>query len=555
MRNARLFSAHRSSLSVAAATATLALLFLVGGLAQTENAVANGDTRTIYLYHTHTRESIAATFRVNGQYDPAVLGELNHFLRDWRNNDEINMDPKLFDVIWETYRESGSAQPIQVVSAYRSPTTNAMLRSRSKAVAEHSQHMLGKAMDMHYTDVPMSKIREIGMRLQRGGVGYYPTSGVPFVHLDVGNVRYWPRMNYDALARLFPDGKAVFLAADGRPLPHYQEARAEIAARGSGAETIAAAAQPKNFFAMLFGGGDNQSAAPAPPPRAQAAAPSRPAESEQTGSVSIRPVVTDVTTDKQQKAEDRLAAAGLRKGDGGLVLQTGAPGQPSAVTGQRIAPLPRHHPIELASLTSDAANVPLPPVRPAQVASLGGSVSGAFGVGSLLRAANVPAVITRGSNAAAASGAAGAPLAYAPAPTNAAATPTIQAIRTPASPHPAALAPAVGLRAAALRKPIEFVAARLDPSNFHTLVSPASMQRTTSQSELGSAIGALRSAARFTVSQLIFGPPSPVAVRFGRGASDLHTGNFTGPAVRPLSLQFSQSTPDAVNAAGDRRVD
>ena len=112
-------------------------------------------------------------------------------------------------MIWETYRKSGSTQPIQVVSAYRSPTTNAMLRRRSKAVAEHSQHMLGKAMDMHYTDVPMSKIREIALRLQRGGVGYYPTSGIPFVHLDVGNVRYWPRMSYQALAQLFPDGKAV----------------------------------------------------------------------------------------------------------------------------------------------------------------------------------------------------------------------------------------------------------------------------------------------------------------------------------------------------------
>ena len=137
--------------------------------ARTQNAIANGDTRTIYLYHVHTGESIAATFRVDGQYDRATLEKLNWFLRDWRSDAPTKMNPKLFDVIWETYRETGSRQPIHIVSAYRSPETNAMLRRRSRAVAEHSQHILGKAMDMHYTDVPMSKVREIAMRLQRGG--------------------------------------------------------------------------------------------------------------------------------------------------------------------------------------------------------------------------------------------------------------------------------------------------------------------------------------------------------------------------------------------------
>ena len=190
-----------------AACGLLGLVFSVALPAQTQNAIANGDTRTISLYHTHTGESISATFRADGQYDRAVLAKLNHFLRDWRNDDQISMNPRLFDVIWETYRESGSRQPVHIVSAYRSPKTNAMLRRRSRAVAEHSQHMLGKAMDMHYVDVSMSRVREIAMRLHRGGVGYYPTAGTPFVHLDVGSVRAWPRMSYDQLARLFPDGK------------------------------------------------------------------------------------------------------------------------------------------------------------------------------------------------------------------------------------------------------------------------------------------------------------------------------------------------------------
>jgi len=210
-----------------ALTGALSLVLTALTPAQTQNAIANGDTRTISLYHTHSGESIKATFRVNGQYDPNALQKLNHFLRDWRNDDSIKMDPRLFDVVWETYRESGSQEPIHIVSAYRSPQTNAMLRRRSKAVAEYSQHMLGKAMDMHYTDVPMSRVREIAMRLQRGGVGYYPTAGSPFVHLDVGSVRAWPRMNYDQLARLFPDGKTVHLAANGLTVFDVQTSRME----------------------------------------------------------------------------------------------------------------------------------------------------------------------------------------------------------------------------------------------------------------------------------------------------------------------------------------
>ena len=74
----------------------------------TETAEANGDTRTLELYHSHTGESIQATFRVNGAYDPAVLEKLNYFLRDWRNNDRTHMDPRLFDVIWEVYRTAGA---------------------------------------------------------------------------------------------------------------------------------------------------------------------------------------------------------------------------------------------------------------------------------------------------------------------------------------------------------------------------------------------------------------------------------------------------------------
>ena len=244
----RLLSARQLRIAVSYIAAALCSLLAASS---TETAVANGDTRTLNLYHSHTGKSIQATFRVNGAYDPAVLEKLNYFLRDWRNNDVTHMDPRLFDTVWEVYRTAGATQPIEVVSAYRSPETNAMLRARSKAVAEHSQHILGKAMDSRITGLSMEQIREIGMRLQRGGVGYYQREN--FVHLDVGNVRHWPRMSYDQIARLFPDGKTVHLAADGRAQPHYQEALAEISARGGVASDVPTQAQGPNLFGWLFG--------------------------------------------------------------------------------------------------------------------------------------------------------------------------------------------------------------------------------------------------------------------------------------------------------------
>ena len=236
------------------------LVFLAGALVETsstETAVANGDTRTLHLYHTHTGETIDATFRTDGHYDPVVLKQLNHFLRDWRNNDEINMDPRLFDTLWEVYRTAGANERIQIYSAYRSPETNAMLRRRSRAVAEHSQHMLGKAMDTTIPGFPMHLVREVGMKLQRGGVGWYPSAN--FVHLDVGGVRSWPRMQYEQLATLFPDGKTVHIASNGQVLPGYEAARAEIAARG-GAD-VPPAQESQGFFAWLFGGGNNDNTA------------------------------------------------------------------------------------------------------------------------------------------------------------------------------------------------------------------------------------------------------------------------------------------------------
>lgn len=217
----------------------------------TESAVANGDTRTIVLSNQHTNESGSFTFMVNGIYDQATLDKLNWFCRDWRLDEPTKMDPHLFDIVWEVYRESGSTQPIDVLSGYRSPQTNAMLRRRSRQVAEHSMHMQGKAIDAHFVDVGTARIRDIAMRMQAGGVGFYPSGITPWVHIDSGSVRYWPRMSRDALTRLFPDGKTVFIPSDGQPMPGYEQARAEIEARGG--EVQVASGGIGGLFSWLFG--------------------------------------------------------------------------------------------------------------------------------------------------------------------------------------------------------------------------------------------------------------------------------------------------------------
>jgi len=205
------------------------MLFASRGL---QTAVADGDTRTISMHHVHTDESITITYKRNGRYDEAALEKLNWLLRDWRRNKSTRMDPQLIDLLWEVQRETGSQTPIDIVCGYRSPETNSMLRRRSRGVARFSQHMLGHAIDFYIPGVPLERLREIGLRLQRGGVGFYPTSGSPFVHMDTGGVRMWPRMSRDQLLHVFPDGRTVYLPTDGHPLPGYAVALAELRKRG-----------------------------------------------------------------------------------------------------------------------------------------------------------------------------------------------------------------------------------------------------------------------------------------------------------------------------------
>jgi uncharacterized protein YcbK (DUF882 family) len=253
-----------------------AVVGLTAAVETAPGAYADGDTRSLTLLHTHRNETATITYRRHGRFDAEGLDQLNAFLRDWRNDKTTKMDPRLFDVVWEAYRETGSRAPIQIVSAYRSPETNAMLHRRSRAVSEQSQHMLGKAMDIRMPDVEIGKLRATAMRLQHGGVGYYASEA--FVHVDTGSIRAWPRMTQDQLARLFPDGKTVHLPSNGKPLPGYQTARAELLARGEtvGGETVAVAQAEigtKSLFAALFGGRDEPVGATPSPASAEAAVP------------------------------------------------------------------------------------------------------------------------------------------------------------------------------------------------------------------------------------------------------------------------------------------
>jgi len=149
-------------------------------------------TRALAFVHTHTREKLAIEYCCNGKYQPEALAKLNHLLRDFRTNQVKPIDVKLFDLLHELSTELGTDAPFHIISGFRSPLTNAMLRERGGShtgVATQSLHMVGKAMDIRLPEVKLKALREAAASLKRGGVGYYPSSN--FVHVDTGRVRYW----------------------------------------------------------------------------------------------------------------------------------------------------------------------------------------------------------------------------------------------------------------------------------------------------------------------------------------------------------------------------
>lgn len=529
-----------------------ALLLAVIVPSHTQTAVANGDTRTLSLLHSHTGESINATFRVNGVYDSAVLEKLNWFLRDWRNNDATRMDPRLFDIVWEVYRTAGATTPIVIYSAYRSPATNAMLRRRSSGVAEYSQHMVGKAMDTTMPGMSMERIREIGMRLQRGGVGYYPGSN--FVHLDVGNVRSWPRMSYDQLARLFPDGKSVHLASNGQALPRYEEARAELAARGS---VSVAMAVPKGngFFGWLFGGGRDAAEDAEPAVRTADARPGRRAQ-ERRAARGREPAVA-VASLEQRTSPDAPAQAATTSLASFVPAPVTRPSfeqtaqvEPESTRDRSsrqnsasfTVPLPPLRPQDNSVIARVFTDVPEPPRRPGKavrvaslvdspVVDLGANTKarpsdvtppGSSTAEPISRAATLPVVITQGLN-----DPANVPaqvLAYA-------STSRFEEVRTDGPDEPAR---------PISRKPVPApqtatVPGRLDRSNFRSLTGGIATASLVTQSLLGPSVAGLRQAARITSDILSPVPSIGYVATFGTETDDLDTSSFKGAATKPLA--------------------
>ncbi|HLH10983.1 MAG TPA: DUF882 domain-containing protein [Methylovirgula sp.] len=483
----------------------------------TESAVANGDTRTIELYHAHTGESISATYLVDGHYDMDVVKKLDWFLRDWRRNEETEMDPRLFDAVWETYREAGATQPIVVLCGYRSPETNAMLRRRSRGVAEHSQHILGKAMDTTMPGMSMEQVREVAMRLQMGGVGYYPSSN--FVHIDVGGVRAWPRMTYDQLVRLFPDGKTVHIAADGRTLPGYEEARAELESRGD--VSVPPPEHSGNFFAWLFGG---MTGGGADEREDQSAASPQPAGSAyvadaQNGQIADTQSAAAAAPAGESTAAANADTAAARPGADQDQADTSAGKSAAETVADSPPPVPPRRPTDLASL-----DVPMPPVRPVMQLAAAEPQQAETSRPQDLRApiSDLPGIITQGPN-------------------DERTTQSLMRSPEPSQSEALAYAPLgqmEGLRSAAHSKhraqsnPV--VPARLDRSDFLSLTRTTETAEMESQTIFGPTLAGIRRAARVETAALSNKLESDYVARFGDAATDLAADHFEGPSVASL---------------------
>jgi uncharacterized protein YcbK (DUF882 family) len=195
----------------------LALAAIAGLSSDGITASTSGD-RTISLYHIHTQERLTITYKKAGRYDPDALKQINWIMRDWRKNQTIAIDPATIDLAWEMHEELGSREPINIICGYRSRDTNEQLRKTVGGQASQSQHITGKAIDITFPDVPLKRMRYSALIRERGGVGYYPTSGIPFVHVDTARVRSWPRLPRYELALVFPEGHSRHLPADGGPI-------------------------------------------------------------------------------------------------------------------------------------------------------------------------------------------------------------------------------------------------------------------------------------------------------------------------------------------------
>jgi uncharacterized protein YcbK (DUF882 family) len=237
------------------ATAALVAAIAAGSyFSWDQPAVSGGETRTISLYQIHTKESLTITYMKNGKYIPSAMKKINYILRDWRRNEVIAISPKTIDLLWELHADLGSKRPIHIVSGYRSPKTNAFLKKVGRNVARKSQHMVGKAVDIYFPDVPTERMRNSALVRQVGGVGYYRSGGGPtgFLHIDSGRVRHWgPAISQKQMARIMRDYRKTVGARLNKKgmkaVPEVEIAEADTTAAGlpSQQEIAAAAAKSK----------------------------------------------------------------------------------------------------------------------------------------------------------------------------------------------------------------------------------------------------------------------------------------------------------------------
>ncbi|WP_436399379.1 YcbK family protein [Roseobacter sp. S98] len=176
-----LLQAFAATALVAAPTYSNAAGFLRGG----------GDIRRISMYSGRTGERIDTIYWIEGKYIPDAVKEINYFMRDWRTDGSISMDLRTIDIMAATHNMLDASEPYMLLSGYRSPQTNAMLRSRSRRVAKNSLHMKGQAADLRLTSRSVSQMAKAAAACRGGGVGKY--SGSNFVHMDCGVVRTWGR--------------------------------------------------------------------------------------------------------------------------------------------------------------------------------------------------------------------------------------------------------------------------------------------------------------------------------------------------------------------------
>ncbi|UCD35189.1 MAG: DUF882 domain-containing protein [Nitrospiraceae bacterium] len=145
--------------------------------------------KKLALYNAHTEEHLETVFWKNGAYQPEALAKINHLLRDVRSGEETEIHTELLDLLHALQKRLKCQEPFFIVSGYRTPLTNALLRQHKKGVAKNSLHMYGMAADLRLPGYSLRAVRETAITLQMGGVGYYPRS--QFIHVDVGEPRYW----------------------------------------------------------------------------------------------------------------------------------------------------------------------------------------------------------------------------------------------------------------------------------------------------------------------------------------------------------------------------